>query len=109
MIVSWAMFVSAVFVLLVARRPQIVRPHNPALGTSVPILAARHHVDPTPNVQFLIKKPNVLVCQDFCPIQLLLLAAQEHRPPVLQTINVQKDSNVMPNFADLFVTLMTLV
>jgi hypothetical protein len=109
MIVSWVMSVLEIYVQLVAKFLQIVQLCNPVLETNVQILAVKNHVDQIPNVQSRIKKHNVPVCLDFCPTQLLSLDVQVHPQLVLQITNVQKDSNVMPSFADLSVILMMLV
>ena len=71
MIVSWVMSVLEIYVQLVVKFLQIVQLRNPVLETNVQILAVKNHVDQIPNVQSQIKKHNVLVCLDFCPIQLL--------------------------------------
>lgn len=79
------------------------------LGTSVLILVLKLHVDLILNVQFPIKRLNVHVCLDFCPTLQLLLDALVPLQLVLQIINVPKDSNAMPNFADPYVIQMKLV
>lgn len=79
------------------------------LGTSVPILVLKLHVDLILNVQFPIKRLNVHVCLDFCPTLQLLLDVLVPLQLVLQIINVPKDFNVMPNFADPYVIQMKLV
>jgi hypothetical protein len=79
------------------------------LETSVPILVPKLHVDLILNVQFPIKRLNVHVCLDFCPTLQLLLDVLVPLQLVLQIINVPKDSNAMPNFADPYVIQMKLV
>ena len=87
----------------------IVPLHNLVLGISVPILVLKPRVDLILNVQFPIKRLNVHVCLDFCPTLQLLLDVLVPLQLVLQIINVPKDSNAMPNFADLYVIQMKLV
>ena len=66
-------------------------------------------MDLTLNVQFPIKRLNVHVCLDFCPTLQLLLDVLVPLQLVLQIINVPKDSNAMPHFADPYVIQMKLV
>lgn len=96
-------------VRLVVNNLWIVPLRNLVLGTSVPILVIKLRVDLTLNVQFRIKRLNVHVCLDFCPTLQLLLDVLVPLQLVLQIINVPKDSNAMPNFADPYVIQMKLV
>jgi hypothetical protein len=84
------------------------QPLSHVLATNAQILVAKLPVDPMLNAQLLARLPNVLVCLDFCPTQLLLLGVPDNQHLVWPTTNVPLDSNVMPNFADPCVTQTVL-
>jgi hypothetical protein len=68
-----------VFVKLAAKPTMTVQPLSHVLATNAQILVAKLPVDPMLNAQLLARLPNVLVCLDFCPTQLLLLGVPDNQ------------------------------
>ena len=109
MIVSWVTFAWVESVPWAVRVHLIVPHLNHVSTTSVMILVLKPHVDLMLNVPLWIKELNVHVCLDFCLTLQLKLDALVNLHLVCPITNVPLDSNAMPNFADLFVTVMMLV